>query len=234
MFDNPLLAPSGGAPTRPLRLVAAVGAMSLLLAGAVGCAGDDVPTAAEPAPTTSTVRNSTAPEPLGLEEHVVSGDGLPGFVAQAEPVRQDLRAFAREHDKTVAELRRTGMVAGTSVMFDPAGAGEGFAMSVAAQFEAEGQATAEAQRLFAANSEPDEGTDVAPLAVPGVPGAQAVTLSGRQGGTSFTGVEIVFADGVVTHELFAFGEEPAFDPQALVASATALYERVTGRPLTEL
>lgn len=27
----------------------------------------------------------------------------------------------------------------------------------------------------------------------------------------------MFADGVVTHELFAFGEEADFDPQAMVA-----------------
>jgi hypothetical protein len=214
-----------------LRLATAAGLVSLLLGGAVSCTDSDEPAqAAEPSPTSSAVAPSAEPAALGLEAHVLDRGDLPGFAAQGRPVVQDLEAFAREHDKTVAELRGTGMVAGSSVMFDPA-AGEGFAMSVAARFADEGQARTEAARLFAANAEPEDGTTAAPLAVPGVPGAEAVTLTARHAGTSFTGVEIVFSEGVVTHELFAFGEESRFDPQDAVSAAIALYERVAGHPL---
>lgn len=231
MFTIPLTSSSGPRP-RPGRLVAAVGAASLLLAGAVACDSDDDGATAPSESTTSTAAPSAAPEPLGLEAHVLSGGQLSGFVAQGEPVRQDLRAFAREHHKTVAELRRTGMVAGAGVMFDRAGKGEGFAMSVAAEFTGEDEAAAEAARLFAANAQPDQGMEVAPLEVPGIPGVRAATLSGSDAGVSFTGVEIVFSDGVVTHELFAFGEQSQFDPQDAVSSASALYERVAGHPLS--
>ena len=219
-----------------LRLGTAACLGSLLLGGAVSCADNDAPhaRAADPTPSTTSAvpQPSAAPSALGLEAHVVDGDALPGFAAHGRPVVQDLKTFAREHDKTVAELRRTGMVAGSSLMFDPA-AGDGFAMSIAARFADEDQARTEAARLFAANAKPEDGTRVAPLTVPGVPDARAVTLSARQGGTSFTGVEIVFADGVVTHELFAFGEESRFDPQDAVSAAAALYERVAGHPLAD-
>jgi hypothetical protein len=220
--------------SRSPRARAALATTALLLTLATACGTDDDPAASatEPATTPPVAQTSApAPAPLGLDAHVVAGHDLPGFVAQDEPVVQDLKTFARQHDKTVAELRRTGMVAGAGVMFDPAGAGEGFGMSVAARFGTEDQATTEAERLFAANAEPEDGMESSPIEVPGVPGAHAVTLSGRQGGTSFTGVEIVFADGVVTHELFAFGEDSDFDPQAMVAAATELYERVAGHPL---
>jgi hypothetical protein len=202
-------------------------ALSLLLLPA-GCGNDDPgPTAAEPTASSST----PAPAPLPLTDHVVPPGDLPGFTTDAVAEHQDLAAFAAEHDKTVAELRKTGMVAGTSLFFEPTAEVEGFGLSVAAEFETEAQAIAEGNRLFAANSEPEPGSTVSPLDVAAIPGAQAVTLAGKDGGKTFNGVEIVFADGLVVHELFAIGEDPAIAVEDLVAVATALYERVAGHPL---
>jgi hypothetical protein len=210
-------------------------ALTLLLLPAA-CGNDDPDSSASVDENTTSAAPTSAesapePAPLPLVEHVMSSDGVPGFTSATEAERQDLAAFAAEHDKTVAELRKSGMVAGSALFFEPTGRVEGFGLSVAAEFATEAQAIAEADRLFDANSEPEAGSTVAPLEVPGIPGAQAVTLTGTDGGLTFHGVEIVFADGVVTHELFVMGTAPAVVAADLVAAATALYERVAGRPL---
>ena len=185
-------------------------------------------------PTSASERSAEpSSPPVGLAGHVVPADGLPGFTSDSEARRLSLASFAEEHDKTVAELRRSGMVAAASMVFEPSTKRQGFGLSVAAEFATEKQAEAEADRLFAANSEPEEGSTVAPLQVPAIPGAQAVTFTGSDGGLSFIGVEIVFTDGLVMHEIFAMGEAPVLDVADVMAAATALYERVAGRPLDD-
>ena len=94
---------------------------------------------------------------------------MPGFTTEAVAEYQDLATFAAEHDKTVAELRKTGMVAGSSLVFEPTADVEGFGLSVAAEFETDAQAVTEGNRLFAANSEPEKGSTVTALDIPGIP-----------------------------------------------------------------
>ena len=208
------------------RLLLATLALLLLPAS---CGNDDP----EPTSATEPAAEPAAAPPLTHAEHVVPADGLPGFTSDNEARRLSLSTFAEEHEKPVAELRRAGMVAGASMTFEPATKVQGFGLSVAAEFATAEQAEAEADRLFAANSEPEQGSTVDPLQVPGIPGAQAVKLAGSDGGLSFRGVEIVFTDGVVMHEIFAMGEQPAIVVADVVAAATALYERVAGRPLAD-
>lgn len=197
----------------------------LLLGAALTGCSDDGPAAS--ADTVVASDSATAPAPLPLTAHVLTD--LAGFEA-GETQLLDVPAFAEEHGKTVAELEELGMVAAAATMFDPS-SGPGTAMSIAQQFEEADRAEAEAARLFAVNAEPDRGTSVAPLEVPGIPGAQAVTLAATQGGKELVAVEIVFVTEAVVHEVFAFSTVDGLDVDAVVASVTALYEGVAGRPV---
>ena len=205
-------------------LLAPVLLAPVLLLALTGCAEDTRSAADAPAPAAAT---TTAPEPLPLTSHVLTD--LAGFEA-SEPQLLDVPAFAEEHGKTVAELEEAGMVAAAATLFDPA-SGPGTARSSAQQFDEPGRADAEAARLFAANAEPEKGTTVSALQVPGIPGAQAVTLAASQGGKDLAAVEIVFVTDAVVHEVFAFSTADGLDVEAVVASATALYEGVEGRPV---
>ena len=64
-----------------------------------------------------------------------------------------------------------------------------------------------------------------------MPGVRAASIHGSDGGTRLTGVEIVFVDGDVMHEVFAVAEATAFDLDAVVAAVIALHDRVAGHPV---
>ncbi|GEP34863.1 hypothetical protein NSZ01_26310 [Nocardioides szechwanensis] len=222
-------------PRTRLAFAAVITTTTLLVAGC----GDDTPASnavdATPAPSEATPSETTpsestpaAPEPVPLTDHVV--DALPGFTADGVATLTDLKAFAREHEKTVQELKDSGMLEAASLSFQPSG-GEGFAMSIAASYASPEQAEAEAARLFAANSEPDPGTVVTPLELAGIPGGQAIQMTGKEGGLAFTGTEVVFVDGAVMHEVFAFAQDPLLSVEDVLAAATAVYEAVAGHPV---
>lgn len=208
----------------------AASAAVLALALSITACGDDDP---DPKPTTqdaTTPAAEPAPEPLPISEHVLGVDELPGFAAEAPPEVQSLHAFAEAHEKPVAELRESGLRSGSTLFFEGA-AFEGFALSVAAEYVDATAAETEAARIFASNTEGDPAIKARPLTVPGVPDVRAASLHGTDGGTRLTGVEIVFVDGEVMHEVFAVGEASAFDLDAVVAAVTGLYDRVAGHAL---
>ncbi len=208
-----------------LRFTVAAAGTALLVA-LTSCGGSTAtPTGAATPPPEPT------PAALALSEHVLSGTDLPGFVSDAEPTVQDLAAFAEEHDKDITKLERSGMVRGTTVQFEPATQAHAFALSIAAQYTTEDAAQREADRLFAANSEADPGMKVTPLEVPGIAKAQAVTKTGARKGTPYTGVEIVFVDDTVLHEVFAIGTDPVVSVASILESVQSLYAKVHGHPV---
>jgi hypothetical protein len=207
----------------PARLLLGTTALGLAVALA-GCSAD---AADDPEQDVAT---APAPEPLPITDHVLDADGLPGFAGQGDAEAQDLRAFAEGHEKSVAELRRSGFRSGATLFFEGDGQ-EGFALSVAAEYADAGAARDEADRLFTSNTEGDPAIRTRPLDVPGVSDVRAATLHGSQGGTRLTGVEIVFVDGEVMHEVFAVGEAGSFDLDGVVAAVTALHDQVAGHPV---
>ncbi|RHW24132.1 hypothetical protein D0Z08_25760 [Nocardioides immobilis] len=211
-------------PTRVVLTLATVGLTAVL----TSCGADD-PTTDDTSKDPSSMTTSVA-EPLAITDHVLDGDSLPGFEPEGRPRAEDLHAFAEAHEKTPAELRESGFLSGSSLFFT--GKGDDFAISVAVAYADRAAADAEANRLFASNTEGgDPSTEVIPLEVPGVPGVLAASLVGSQGEKEYTGVEVVFVDGAVLHEVFAVGESRRFDLDAVVASVRDLYDEVAGRPL---
>lgn len=171
------------------------------------------------------------PEALPLTAHVVPADGLEGFARNGAVVRQDAAAFAEEHEQTPAQVEQTGLVAGATAQFTGGSSGSAQATSVAVELGSDAAAAKEAERLYRSNSEPDPGVTARALDVPGIPGARAVELSGKEDGQPFTGVEVVFADGSVVHEVFAFGPATEISAPPVLAAARALYDRIKGHPL---
>ena len=173
------------------------------------------------------------PAPRPLTAHVVPADGLKGFTRTGAVVRQDAAGFAKAHDKTTAEVVKTGLVAGVTAQFKGASGGPANAMSIAAEFGSVAAAAKEADRVFRSNSKTDPGVSARAIDVPGVPGAKAVELSGKEDGKRFTGVEVVFADGSVMHELFAVGLTKDISVPAVLSAARTLHDRLEGHPLPE-
>ncbi|MDZ5619563.1 hypothetical protein [Nocardioides bizhenqiangii] len=166
---------------------------------------------------------------LTLDEHVLTE--IAGFDADGTATVQGVAAFAKAHQHKPEELRERGLVRGVTQTFAPEGKAFGQGFSVAEEFATAEQAGDEAERLFASNSAPPRGAEAVPLEVPRVPDADAVVITGDFEGEPVTGVEIVFVDGVVLHELFVVGEDPLVSPAVLADAAADLYESVTGRPL---
>ncbi len=207
----------------------AAGAAGLVLALTLtGCGSDDDQPAAAPAKPPAV--EETQPAPLPITDHVLGADELPGFAADGAAETQDLAAFAEAHEKPVAELRDSGLRSGSTLFFE-GDAFEGFALSVAAEYVDSGAAEAEAERLFTSNTEDDPAIEARPVEVPGIPDARAASLHGSEDGMELTGVEVVFVDGEVMHEVFAVGEASGFDVDAVLAAVADLRERVAGRPL---
>lgn len=193
----------------------------LAVTTACGAGSDDGDTSPTPAPS--------AAEALPITAHVLAVDALPGLTAEEPAEEQDPEAFARAHEKKVADLLESGFVSGATQLFD--GPHHGFALSIAGRYDDPAAARTEADRLFASNSEPSPGMTVEPLEVPGVPEAQAVMMSGAQGGRQYVGVEIVFVDDTVLHEVFAVGEESRLAVDDVVDAATDLHDQVAGHPV---
>jgi hypothetical protein len=194
---------------------------------AAGCGGDDDGAGAG----TTTAGTTTAPAPLAIEERVVS-DGLGGLEAVGEPrVSTTPETFARlveddEPAKEAAELGSAGFVEGAVQSY---AGGEVFGLSVAVQLGSPEQAQAQAERIaqeFKSDLPPNP--TIEPL--PGVPGSESVTASGTGGGQSFEVAGAVFTDGPFLYVQLAGGSADAIDPEATLADATALYERVEGSP----
>jgi len=188
-------------------------------------AGDDAPgmikrtSLAALAALTIMAPAATAATPL--TDHVAGPADLPGATFTAQPHAVGLRAFAREHEKRVRELRRLGYRAAAESAFG-VGRQPTMGFSLAIRMTDARAARREARRLFRANSEPEPGTRASALAVPGVEGARGVLLSGRQDGLSLRAVEIVWTSGTVLHELFLFGRRAAVRPPAMVSAAQAV------------
>lgn len=200
------------------RTIAALAALALLSACSSGSDGAKEAVAA-------------TPSPLPLTAHVIPADGLPGFEADGAPTAQTKAEFAEQHDKTVAELDKIGVLSGAGLEFSPDDKNPGIGMSIALQFSSAEEAEAEAARLFASNSEAEEGTTATMVDVPGIPGGKAVQLDGEMKGQPVRGVEIVFVAEDVLHEIFAFTLVDAISVEDLIAAATELYDEVDGRPV---
>lgn len=170
-------------------------------------------------------------EPLPLTAHVVASDALSGFETDDEPALLTVAEFAEQHEKDVAELEKDGMRAAATLELAPSGGAPGHAMSIAVQYRSTAGARKEAARLFASNSEAEEGLTVTQVDLPGIPGGRAAQLDGEMDGQSYRGIEIVFTDGKVMHELFAFTLASNISVPDVVAAATDLYERVQGHPV---
>ena len=162
---------------------------------------------------------------LPLSDHVVTKSD--NFKLTEKPTVQSVDEFAAAHEHNASELQERGLVRGTTAEFAPKDEDFfGHALSVAEEFETAEQAQAEADRLFASNSEPPPGATVRPLEIGGIPGVQAVAITGDFEGTSAAGVEIVFVDGNVLHEIFAMGAESLINVDDFVAAAEALYASI--------
>jgi len=211
----------------PHRLAGITAALALTLALAA-CGDDDA--AEDRATDTTAVPTEPVTEPaaLPISEHVLNE--LPGFAADGRAEVQSLRDFAEAHEKPVAELRASGLRSGSTLFFEGADF-EGFALSVAGEYVDADAAETEAERLFTSNTEGDPSIKTRPLTVPGVPDVRAASLHGSDGGTRLMGVEIVFVDGPVMHEVFAVGEATSFDLDAVVAAVSGLHARVAGHPV---
>ncbi len=213
----------------PHRLAGSTFVLALTLP--LAACGDDNPDQdQDPASGATTARTTPVAEPaaLPISEHVL--DELPGFAADGRAEVQSLRDFAEAHEKPVAELRASGLRSGSTLFFEGADF-EGFALSVAAEYVDSAAAESEARRLFTSNTEGDPSIKARPLTVPDVPGVRAASLHGSDGGTRLTGVEIVFVDDQVMHEVFAVGEATSFDLDAVVAAVSDLHARVAGHPV---
>jgi hypothetical protein len=169
--------------------------------------------------------------PVALTAHVLLAKEMPRFSRVGRVTRQDVRAFARAHNKTPAELSKTGLTAGVTAQF--LWKDHIQAMSIAEEFASDKSAAAEAVRLFRSNSQPEPGATASLVPVTGIPGAKAVTQSLRHSGRSITTLELVFSNGRVTHEIFALGLKKYVSIPDILAAARSLYARINGRPLTE-
>ncbi len=208
-------------------------AVVLALALPLAACGDDDPT--DSGSSDASTQPDSTPEVVDTEEaslpitaHVLSE--LPGFAADGTAEAQSLADFAEAHEKPVAELRESGLRSGSTLFFEGADF-EGFALSVAGVYVDQAAAETEADRLFASNTEGDPAIKARPLDVPGVPDVRAASLHGEDGGMQLTGVEIVFVDGPVMHEVFAVGEADGFDVEAVVAAVVSLHQQVAGHPV---
>ncbi|MFY9264625.1 MAG: hypothetical protein WAO61_04270 [Solirubrobacterales bacterium] len=169
------------------------------------------------------------PAPISIDQRPITSAELGGIAVADQPEPQTVAQFAKAHNKTVAELKATGMTSGTAQQFKLNGPGTTF--SVVAAYETPEQAKTEAARLFKSNSTQDEGVKVKPLEISGVPGAQAIALSGEQDGQDFTGYEIVYSDGNLVYELFAIGSTEEVSSSAGMKAVQSQYDRVQGHPL---
>jgi hypothetical protein len=208
----------------PHRLACSAAVLGLTLS--IAACGDDDPDKERASETTADPSEPvTEPVTIPISEHVL--DELPGFATDGRAEVQSLRDFAEAHEKPVAELRASGLRSGSTLFFEGADF-EGFALSVAGEYVNPEAAETEAERLFTSNTEGDPSIRTRPLTVPGVPDVRAASLHGNDGGTRLMGVEIVFVDGHVMHEVFAVGEASSFDLDAVVAAVTDLHDRVAG------
>ena len=193
---------------RPVRRTLCLLALMATAAAVVaGCSDDDAGDGAA----------ATAAGPAALR--VVQGGELAGFTAT--PVRAlDLKAIAAENEVNTAELRRRGVVRAAKA--ELSGPPRAFGVSVAEELATPAQARAEAARLLAANGTSEPGLTATPIAVPGVPDAKGVRKAGRRNGQDFVAFEIVWTEGVVTHELFVLGRAGDVRQADVVAAAAAV------------
>lgn len=191
--------------------LAAVAALALFAA----CAGE---TSAQARPKS---------EALPLTAHVV--DALPGFTASGTAQLLSREEFAEQHDKSVADLEKAGVLGASVQEFVPDDEAPGMAMSIAVQYRSTAAAEKEATRLFASNSAAEDGTTVTPVDVPGIPGARAVQLDGEMDEQQVRGLEVVFVEEKVVHELFAFTLSSGISVADLIAAVSEMYTEVQGR-----
>ena len=160
-----------------------------------------------------------------LADHVAGPGDLPAATFRSDPHAVALRDFAREHEHSVAALRRRGYRRAAESAFG-VGRQPTMGFSIAVRMSSAAAARREARRLFRANSEAEPGTTAERVAIPGVRGARGVVLRGRDGGVSLTGVEVVWTTGAVLHELFVFGRRAAVRPADVVRAVQRIDARV--------
>lgn len=173
--------------------------------------------------------NSKSTEALPINQRPVTSSELGGIASDGPVAVEGLAEFAKSHEKSEAELKSAGFVEAGTQAFKLEGPGNSF--SIVAVYDTVEQAEAEATRLYESNSKPEEGVDISPLEVPGVPGAKANALKSTDPDRPGVGYEIIYTDGSVLYELFAIGTPEEIDSAAGVKAAEAQYARVMGRPL---
>jgi hypothetical protein len=174
-------------------------------------------------------KSEQPPAPIAVNQRTITSAELGGLTAAAPAKAQTVAQFAKDHNKTVEELKASGMTAGTAQQFKLKGPGTTF--SIVSSYHSADQAMAEAARLFKSNSEQEKGVTVKPLDISGVPGAHAVTLSGKQDGETFSGYEIVYSDGNLVYELFAIGTPDEVNADTGAKAVQSQFGRVQGHPL---
>lgn len=200
-------------------------AAGLLLAG---CGDDD--------PSSASVESTAAPEPLPIEQRVVEGN-LGGLTtdkpAQVESTPEAFARLVEEENpaEEAASLRRAGFVTGAVTIYAAApGEEAAFGLSAAIEYDSPKQASAELARLdaqFSGHPPAETGTRGA---LAGVPGSRTITSTGTEGGREFGSVVALFTDGPFLYAQLAFGPGKTVRPEGVLEAASALYERVKGRP----
>lgn len=208
---------------RPLLIgIAACAVVGTLLLG--GCGDDD--------PQGASVASTVAPEPLPIEERVVAGADLGGLAIGREPrLTSTPEEFARlvdaeQTDGEAASLRSAGFVQGAVKSGDLR---DGFGVSAVIQYDSPEGARAELARLGG-----ELARDLPPGATQGaladVPGSRTIVATAMDRGQAFTFAAAVFADGPFLYAQIASGSGTTVRPEDVLAAASVLRERVTGRP----
>jgi hypothetical protein len=200
-----------------MRRLLLIGTATCALAGGLllaGCGGDD---------------------PLPIAERVVT-EGLGGRTTDNAPqVASTPEAFARLVEEEnpaeeAASLRKAGFVTGAVTIYTAApGEDEVFGLSGAIEYGSPEQASAELARLDAEfSSDPPEAATRGAFA--GVPGSRTITATETEGGQAFASAAALFTDGPFLYAQFAVGPRGTVRPEGVLEAASALYERVKGRP----
>jgi hypothetical protein len=217
---------------------AVVGIAALSLAG---CGGGNAPAA--PGASASSTAPAAAPAAgaVPLDQRVVPGD-LAGLTSpagvktantpdayidlQADPTDPD---YAQQRSSDISRFDEKGFVAAAAKIYgDQNSPGRGISSVV--QLGSPEQAKAYEETLY----QDEFGSDVPPAAVKGaIDGASAsntITDKETQDGDTISHGWAAFADGPFVYLVAADTDAPGADPQAVIDTAKALFEKVKGAP----
>ena len=128
-------------------------------------------------------------------------------------------AFAKMHDKTLKEIKASGLtLAATEFLVGPGG---GRGLSIAARYATPAQARAEALRLHKSNLDADPRTTARSFPVAGIPGALGIRMDG-EGARAY---DIVFTDGTDLVELFVMAKVKDVHEGPVMKAVRTLHDR---------